>query len=194
MRKLFAKLFYKLFGWTFVGKLPEHDKYVLLCVHHTSNWDYVYFLITCWLCETHIHWLGKHTLFKGPLGAFFRWTGGVSVDRTSSQGLVEQLAEEFEKRDKLHLAIPPSGTRSYRDYWKSGFYHIAQAANVPVVLGVLDYKKKECGFGPEFMLSGDVRADMDRIRDYYTDVTGKYPDQAARIRLRSEDEPDGEPV
>jgi 1-acyl-sn-glycerol-3-phosphate acyltransferase len=102
--------------------------------------------------------------------------------------MVQQMAQAFAERDELVLAIPPAGTRHYTEYWKSGFYYIAQAANVPIVLGFVDYARKQAGFGPHFHPSGDVSADMDIARAFYADIQGKYPDDKSRPRLKGEDQ------
>lgn len=135
-----------------------------------------------------LSWAGKSTLFRGPLGWIARRLGGIAVDRTAPQDLVSQLVASFRSREKLGLVIAPSGTRSRTDYWKSGFYHLARAANVPVVLAVLDYGKKEGGFGPTIHVTGDVRADMDRIRAFYAGATPRRPENLGPIRLRSEEQ------
>lgn len=187
LKRLLGKGLLKATGWTLVGEVPKAEKYVLVCAHHTSNWDFVWFLSAAWAFDTKINWLGKHTLFENPFGGLLKATGGVPVNRDSPQNLVDQLADRFSDASELHLGIPPSGTRSYRDHWKSGFYRIAMKANVPVVLGILDFKTKQTGFGDEFYLTGDMKADMDRIRAFYADMGGKFPENEAVVRLRSED-------
>ena len=132
--------------------------------------------------------MGKHTLFKPPFGWFMRWMGGVAVDRRANHNVVDQMAKELRERESLILAVPAEGTRKYVDYWKSGFYYIAQQAGVPIILGFLDYEKKVGGFGPALMPSGDIRADMDKIREFYKDIKGKRPEYFGRIRLRAEEE------
>ena len=135
-----------------------------------------------------INWLGKHTLFKFPYGWFMKLTGGVAVDRRAAGGLVDSAANIINTHNQIILAVAASGTRSKQDYWKSGFYHIAMEANVPIVCGYLDYGKKECGLGLSFIPSGDITADMDRIREFYKDKTGKFPANRSRIRLRAEEQ------
>jgi 1-acyl-sn-glycerol-3-phosphate acyltransferase len=115
-----------------------------------------------------------------------RWIGGVPVDRRSRNNAVQQMVAEFDKRDSLALMITPEGTRSRAEYWKSGFYHIATEANVPIVLGLLDFKKRVGGLFEAVIPSGDICADMDRIRAFYTDASGKYPQDFGPVRLREE--------
>lgn len=138
-------------------------------------------------------WAGKKEMFRGPLGWIARRLGGIAVDRSGPADLVSQVAEEFRRRDALRFVLAPSGTRSRTDYWKSGFYHIALAARVPVVLGILDYAKREGGFGPVLRLTGDVRGDMETIRSFYAGVTPYRPENAGPIRLRSEGGPGESP-
>jgi len=186
--KLIGTIYFKVQGWRHCRAAPTPRKYVMIAAPHTSNWDGVHMVGLSWVLGMRIRWMAKHTLFNGKFGWFFRWTGGVEVDRRKPQGLVEQMAEEFAKNDDFILAVPPEGTRSQRDYWKSGFYQIALAANVPIVLGYLDFAGKRGGFGGEFMPTGDVKKDMDHIRAFYADMRGKRPDMFTLPRLRAEDE------
>jgi 1-acyl-sn-glycerol-3-phosphate acyltransferase len=134
-----------------------------------------------------VRWMGKHTLFKPPFGPFMKMLGGMPIVRHRPGGIVEQMVEAFEENDELVLMVPAEGTRSYVDYWKSGFYRIAVAADVPVVLSYLDFSRKEGGIGPALKMTGDIRADMDRIRAFYAGKTGLRPENVGVIRLREED-------
>lgn len=188
MLKLIARIYLKVQGWRAVGERPDTAKYVVIAAPHTSNWDGIHMVAISWIFGMRIRWMAKHTLFDGAFGWFFRWAGGVKVDRRKPQGLVEQMAEEFARRDEFVLAVPPEGTRSRREHWKSGFYQIALASNVPIVLGFLDFGRKEGGFGGLFTPTGDVQKDMDHIRAFYADKRGKRPELFAVPRLRSEDD------
>jgi 1-acyl-sn-glycerol-3-phosphate acyltransferase len=117
-----------------------------------------------------------------------RAVGGIPIRRDRPDGVVEQIVRAFDEAETLMLAITPEGTRSYTPYWKSGFYRIAKAAGVPIQLAFSDYAQRRGGFGPSFMPSDDVRADMDKIRAFFADVTPRHPDQVSEIRLREEDE------
>ncbi len=176
-------------GWHTVGQIPpDVPKAVLIAAPHTSNWDFWWALLASWVYGVRIQWLGKHTLFRGPQGPLLRATGGMAVERASAHGLVGDVAALFRASDGMLLMVPAEGTRSYRDYWKSGFYHIAREAEVPILLGYLDYAKKEANIGVPFHPTGDLAADMDEIRAWYADRSGKYPEGFSRIRLRGEDE------
>ncbi len=188
VKKLIGHVILRFTGWRWEGPIPTDPKYVLIAAPHTSNWDLVHMLSLGAIKDIDIQWMGKHTLFKFPFGPFMRWTGGLSVDRRSKQNLVELLKAEFDKRDALALAVAAAGTRSKRDYWKSGFYWIALGADVPVVPGFLDYRRKVGGFGPAVHLTGDISKDMDVFRAFYANVTAKHPEQVTTVRLREEDQ------
>jgi 1-acyl-sn-glycerol-3-phosphate acyltransferase len=173
-------------GWTVEGRKPTFKKYLILAAPHTSNWDVPLMLSMSYVLGVQVHWIGKHTLFRFPLGPLMRWLGGVPVDRRSRNDAVQQMVDALAARDELCLMITPEGTRGRAEYWKSGFYHIALGAHVPIVLGMLDYGRKVGGLFDVVEPSGDVRADMDKIRAFYRDVVGKFPDDFGPIRLRDE--------
>jgi 1-acyl-sn-glycerol-3-phosphate acyltransferase len=181
-----ARFLLRAIGWRCEGAAPEARKFVLIAAPHTSNWDLPLMLLMAKIHGIQVSWMGKHTLFRGPAGVLFRALGGIPVDRRSPQGLVGQMAEEIGHRDAIALAVPPEGTRSRSETWKSGFYQIARAAGVPIVLGYLDYGSKCGGFGPTLMPSDDTRADMDLIRSFYADKVGLYPDKFGPVKLREE--------
>lgn len=146
------------------------------------------FLLLAMAFGVRVSWAGKSQLFKWPYGWITRALHGIPVDRSGRHDMVTQLAGEFRAREKLYLAIAPEGTRKRTEYWKSGFYHLAIAAKVPVVCGIIDYGKKEGGWGPVIPMTGDVRADMDKIRAVYTGVTPLRPENLGPMRLRSEEQ------
>jgi len=158
--------------------LPAVNKLVVIAAPHTSNWDLPVLLGLAFALRAKAYWLGKHTLFRWPFGFLFRWMGGIPVYRSASQNAVAQSVEMFRNSEKLILAIPPEGTRSKVSHWKTGFYYIALGAEVPISLGFIDYKRKASGLGPTLYPTGDIEADMEIIRNFYADVTGKYPDKA----------------
>lgn len=186
MPRWLASLYLRLSGWTLQGSPPDLKKYVVLAAPHTSNWDAVYMLALAKMYRIRVHWAGKHTLFRWPLGGFMRWIGGLPVNRHSGRNTVQQLADEFEKRKELILAVAPEGTRDRAEFWKSGFYFIACQAKVPIVLGILNYKKKTGGLYHVIHPTGNIHADMEKIREFYADAQGKYPDNFGPIRLREE--------
>jgi 1-acyl-sn-glycerol-3-phosphate acyltransferase len=186
MRYWLAKMLLRLFGWRVEGPAPDLPKYVLIVAPHTSNWDFLVMLALAAALRLKVTWMGKHTLFRPPFGRIMRRLGGLPINRTARHNAVEQAIESFRASDRLALAILPEGTRKRASYWKSGFYHIARGANVPIALGFADYQRKVGGIGRVFMPSGDTEADMAIIRDFYTGIIGKRPEQFGEIRLRSE--------
>jgi 1-acyl-sn-glycerol-3-phosphate acyltransferase len=181
----------KFFGWRFEGELPQTKKFVLIAAPHTSNWDLPYMLASAYILGIDISWMGKHTLFEGPFGWFMRGLGGIPVDRRSPQGLVQQVVDRFHQSESLYLAVPPNGTRKKVEYWKSGFYHIARSAQVPILLSYLDWGQKRAGLGPLITPTGDIGADMEKIRAFYAPMRGKYPALDCVPRLKEEG-PDSE--
>jgi len=187
--RVVGALWLRLCGWRVEGRLPDATKSVVIAAPHTSSWDLPHMLAVAWVLGVRPAWLGKQELFAGPLGAFFRGLGGVPVDRSRRGNLVQQVAERFAEADRLFLVVPPSGTRSRAPYWKSGFYHIARAARVPIVCAFLDYRRKVGGIGPVLEATGDVAADMDLVRAFYDGVAGRYPERTTPVRLAEEDLP-----
>jgi len=186
LRSSLAKAFLRLTGWALEGARPVPRGFVLIAAPHTTNWDLVYFLAHAWAFGISPSWMGKHTLFRGPLGPVMRWLGGVPVFRAGAGGLVAQMAEAFARDPDLVLTVPPEGTRRRVTHWKSGFYQIARAARVPIVMGYLDYERRRGGLGPLLVPGDDLLSDMDSIRAFYADKRGTYPDRFGDVRLAEE--------
>ena len=167
--KYLGKLLLLLAGWRLEGKLPEVPKFVAAAAPHTTNWDFVIALAVVFAFDLQISFMGKHTLFETPLGFFFRWFGGIPIDRTASSGVVDQIVEVVNAREKIILVLAPEGTRKKVKVWKTGFYHIAHAANIPILLCSLDYRNKRVGLGKVIHPSGDMDADLREIQQYFTD-------------------------
>lgn len=170
-----------MLGWTLHPDYPAEEKYVMIVAPHTSNWDFIVGILAAWALGLRAHWLGKHTLFWGPLGWFFRRIGGLPVDRGRSDNLIRQMAESFATADRPILAMAPEGTRKHTDHWKAGFYHIARTAGVPVVMAYLDYSRKQIGFGGCFYPGDDIEHVFDHIRAYYRERRGKRPEFESTI-------------
>ncbi len=187
IKKWIGKAFLGASGWKMRGERPPVDRYVIIAAPHTSNWDMPFMLAMAFVYDIPVRWMGKHTLFKPPFGAFFKRLGGIPIIRHRPGGVVGQMVEHFETDESLVLMVPAEGTRSHVDYWKSGFYHIARAANVPVVLSYLDFGTKTGGIGPVIELTGDIGGDMDKIRAFYAGKQGLNPENVGAIRLREED-------
>lgn len=186
MRKLLAKAFLKGTGWQLMGRRPAARRYVLIAAPHTSNWDLAYLLACAWSLEVRVAWMGKHQLFRGPMGTIMRSLGGVPVRRDRRNDLVQQMADLINQSDSIALTVPAEGTRDYVAHWKSGFYQIALRAEVPIVLGYLDYSRRLGGFGPEIIPTGDIGQDMDEIRAFYGDKRGRHPELEGEVRLKEE--------
>lgn len=181
-----GRLWMRIFGWTVVGELPPGGKAVLIAAPHTSNWDFTFMLAAAFVLRIKLSWMGKDSLFKRPFGGLFRRLGGIPINRSAAHGVVEQIADRFKRAKALIVAVAPSGTRAQRDYWKSGFYWIASKAQVPIVCGYLDYRLKRAGLGLALLPTHDLRADMQRIRDFYQEIRGRYPELETTIRLLDE--------
>lgn len=176
---LISSLILKIFGWKKRGVLPDIPKYVIIAAPHTTNWDLPLTLFFAFAFRMKVYWMGKDRIFKKPFGTIMRWLGGIPVDRKRSQNLVETSINIFKKKDKIVMIIPPEGTRNQVNCWKSGFYHIAAGAGVPIVMGFLDYKKKIGGIGPIMYPTGEFDSDITRIQEFYKKVTPLYPQRTS---------------
>lgn len=172
--------FYRRQGWTAVGEVPAPRRFIIIAAPHTSNWDFLYYLGLTADLGIRAHFMGKLSLFRWPIGGFMRQMGGIPVDRRGGLDHVQQMVAEFARRDEFMLTIAPEGTRGKTKKWRTGFYHIAVAAKVPMVVGLMDYGRKTGGLGPLIWPTGDFRADMEKILAVYRDCTPKYPDRAVR--------------
>jgi 1-acyl-sn-glycerol-3-phosphate acyltransferase len=184
-----SKLILRLGGWRAEGDPPAFDKYVIIAAPHTTNWDFVWVLAFAGYYGIRIRWVGKHTLFRAPFGRLMQALGGIPVRRDRRQSFVQQMADLFQRDEPLRLVVAVEGSRSYGGHWKSGFYHIARTAGVPIAMSYLDYGQRRGGFGPILRPSGDIRRDMDQLRTFYADKSGKYPAKSGPIRLVEESEP-----
>jgi 1-acyl-sn-glycerol-3-phosphate acyltransferase len=173
----------QLFGWTVRYKPLPGPHGVAIVYPHTSNWDFVVGLLGKWALGLPFRWLGKESLFNGPLAGMMRSWGGVPVERSASTGATQRLADTMRKSDWFWLALAPEGTRSYKPHLRSGFYHLAVTANVPLLIVYLDYPKKELGVVDTIRLTGDPAVDMPLIEAAYQGHLGLHPELAAPIKL-----------
>ena len=167
----------RLSGWTIRGDWPSLDKMVLVAAPHTSNWDGILMLAAAAWYRVKLSWMGKQSLTQGPFGGLIKWLGCVPVDRSASQDLVKSMGEAFADRPHMILAIPPEGTRSAAEQWKSGFYHIAVQARVPILVTVLDYATKTISLAAVLTPSGDYESDLAIIQSHYRGAQGKHARQ-----------------
>jgi 1-acyl-sn-glycerol-3-phosphate acyltransferase len=178
-----AQFILRLTGWRTHVLRQRTARYVLIGAPHTSNWDFGLMLLLMAAEQLPIRFMGKDSLFRGPLGPLMRCLGGIPVNRRERTNLVDQIAAKFEEYDELIIGIAPEGTRSKVSHWKTGFYYIAMKANVPITMAYLDYGNKIVGVGPSFIPSGDLKADFEIIRQFYTGIVGKNPNKQGEIVL-----------
>ena len=171
--------FLKLAGWKVEGTLPPGaHKSVLIAAPHTSNWDLPYTLMVAFSLRLTVYWMGKEQIFVFPFRGLMMWLGGIPVNRDKTNNLVAASVEAIKAASgPLQLIVPPEGTRSKARYWKTGFYHIAVGAQVPIVMAYMDYDRKISGLGPVFQPTGDIEADMVAIKAFYAPFKGKNADQ-----------------
>lgn len=162
-------------GWRFEGEVPNRSKFVAAVAPHTSTWDAVVTISMIFAIGIQVSWLGTKQIFRGPGMAFFRWLGGIPIDRQARHGVVEQTIAEFGQREHFVLALFPEGTRKKTVRWKTGFYHIAQGAGVPILLVGLDYGRNVIRLGPLIMPGGDLTADLQTIQHHFSQLTAKNP-------------------
>lgn len=174
-------------GWKIQSDIPDLKKFVIVGAPHTSNWDFPFGLAMFYALKIRLSWMGKDVLFKPPLGDLMRGLGGLAIERNSQHGVVEQMVGRLERAEHLIIGIAAKGTRKKTQYWKSGFYWIAYKANVPIVCCYLDYPNKLARIGFTVYPTGDIKQDMDKIRDFYKNIQGKRPEHADNIRLKEED-------
>ena len=176
MRAL-SRVTLRAMGWRTDGMTPEqidaYPKYVLIAAPHTSNWDFPITLMVCFQLRLKVYWMAKASLFAWPIGPLSRWLGGIAINRSAANNTVQNTVAAFAARERLAVIVAPEGTRGKVTHWKSGFYHIAHGAGVPIALAYLDFKHKTGGIGRMFHTTGDIVADMAAIGQFYSGVTGK---------------------
>ena len=171
-------LWLRVAGWKVRGTPPSEPKFIVIACPHTSNWDVPLTIAVCLKYRLKIHWMGKASLFRGPMGPVMKWLGGIPVDLDQSRNLVQQTIDAMNQADEIIIVIAPEGNRSYVNRWKTGFYHIAAGARVPIALGFLDFANKEGGYLESFYPTSDIEQDMASIQIKYVGIAGKYPDQS----------------
>lgn len=181
--KLLARVVFWISGWKVVGDVSEVQKVpkmIMIAAPHTSNWDLLYARSAFYLMDIPVKYTIKKELFFFPLNLILKGFGGIPIDRTKKGNMVDKMAAIFEENSQLCIMVTPEGTRSYSPEWKKGFYYIALKANVPISLGFLDYKNKKAGVGPLIYPNGNYEEDLQRIKDFYRPIQGKYPEKGIR--------------
>lgn len=162
----------KLMGWKVIGSAPDKHRFVLICAPHTSNWDFPLMLLGVFVLRMDVHWMGKESLFPWYIRWLAKWLGGIPIDRSQANNVVDQCIEHLTNNDDLIILLTPEGTRDKVSHWKTGFYHIARGAGVPVVMASIDTKSKEIEIGKGIHPTGDLDADMALIKQFYAGKTG----------------------
>ncbi|WP_158880708.1 1-acyl-sn-glycerol-3-phosphate acyltransferase [Rhodanobacter sp. L36] len=169
-----CRMVLRMFGWRLVGEFPDVPRLVLIAAPHSSWWDGVWGLLMKVAMGADVNFMAKQELFHGPLGGLLRRLGGMAIDRSATKGVVEQMIDQYAHRDTLWLGIAPEGTRKKVTRWKSGFWHIAHDAGVPVLPVYFHYPDKVIGVGPLFDTSDDMETDLLRLRAFYAPFQGKH--------------------
>lgn len=172
-------LWFRRGGWTISGALPPDPKFVIMGASHTSNWDFLVFLGAVQALGRKVHFIGKHSLFKWPMGGFMRALGGIPVDRRAPQDLVSQVVAQFDAYDDFILVVAPEGTRSRTTNWKTGFYQIALKVGVPIVAAGPDFPSRRAVFGPIIRPTGNYADDMKPAFAFFRSITPMHPERAA---------------
>ncbi len=162
------------------GDFPAHEKAVILAAPHTSNWDGIWMIAAAGKYRIRLNWMGKAAIGKGPFGWLARLSGYIPVDRSGGKDLVRATVEAFEREPHLLLAIAPEGTRGSVEGWKSGFYHIARLAGVPIVIAVMDYSSRLVRISGEFWPTGDYEKDLQEILTHYEGARGRHKGRFTR--------------
>jgi 1-acyl-sn-glycerol-3-phosphate acyltransferase len=173
--RLLSWLVLKLCGWKVVNVAPATGSYLIIAAPHTSNWDFPLGIAIAFHLRLKVYFIAKHTLFNGFAGPIMRWLGGVPLNRSASTNFVDASVEIYANSENLIFAIAPEGTRSSVGRWKTGFYHMAKGANVPLALAYFDFSKRVGGIGKMLNTTENIDADMQAIADFYEPIMGKYP-------------------
>jgi 1-acyl-sn-glycerol-3-phosphate acyltransferase len=173
--RLLSWLVLKLAGWKVINVAPATGSYLLIVAPHTSNWDFPLGIAMAFHLRLRVYFIGKHTLFKGFKGPIMRWLGGIPLNRETSKDFVDASIETYANNDNLIFAIAPEGTRTSVERWKTGFYHMAKGANVPLALAYFDFATRTGGIGKMLYTTDNMDADMQSIADFYRPMTGKNP-------------------
>ena len=177
MQSICKFILFNILGWRVPNDFPSDiDKYIIIAAPHTSNWDFPIAVLTKFALGKEINFIGKHTLFKPPFGFIFRALGGTPVDRSKSTNMVQALIDIFNEKDKFIFALSPEGTRKKVSKWKTGFYHVALGAKVPVVMATLNFEKKEILINKPCYLDGNQKVDFEYFHNYFKNVNGKIPE------------------
>ena len=180
LRWIYKLIFFNLLSWKIVGKPPDIPKYVLVVAPHTSNWDFMIGVFSRRILAFNPRYAGKKELFVFPFGYFFRWMGGYPVDRSGHHHFVDAMVDIFNKEKEFILTLTPEGTRDHAPKWKSGFFHIARKANVPIVKVAFDYGRRQVVISEPEYASGEASDCIARYKSYFSGFQGKYPEKGVK--------------
>ena len=187
-----------LIGWRLVGKHPGVAKCVIACAPHTSNWDFPLTFIAAMALGLPSVFMIKDTVFWWPLGVFMRWLGGIPINRRSPVGIVDQMVQVIDESERIYVIVTPEGTRKNVEFWKLGFYRIANGAGVPILFGIINYKEKWIGVADLFYTTGDLDSDWNEISDAFDGYVGlrpKYnPAETRHLQLTPRTRPETTPA
>lgn len=169
-----GRLILSSMGWRFEGRLPDLKKFVAIGAPHTSNWDFVIGMSALMALGIRVNWIGKDSIFKWPVKYIWQWLGGKPVDRFHPHGVVQQTVDLIKSHEHFVLGLSPEGTRKDMTQWRTGFYHMAHGAEVPLLFVYFDYKNKALGFGPLFFTTGELEKDLPQMLKYYKAFSGKF--------------------
>ena len=176
LRRALGRVYLRSSGWRIRGRVPVEPKFVAIVAPHTSNWDFVVCVAAMFALDLHIQWFGKHSLFRGPLGWLLRSLGGLPVRRDTAKGVVSEIADTIRSQPRFILALAPEGTRRRVSEWRTGFYHIAERAGVPIVPVALDWGKREIDIGDPVRTAGDPAREIARLRARYRAEMALHPE------------------
>jgi len=169
-----ARFAFARFGWRVEGEVPNLPRFVAVAAPHTAAWDFFLGMMLIFGLDLHVSWMGKHTLFRWPIGGIMRWLGGLAIDRTGRHKVVDQIIETFATHPQLIMGLMPEGSRKRAGIpvkeWKTGFYYIALGAQVPILPIYLDNQHKRVHFGLPLTPSGKIDADLAHLQQFYTDA------------------------
>ncbi|MDZ4861407.1 MAG: lysophospholipid acyltransferase family protein [Candidatus Hydrogenedentes bacterium] len=175
--RLVSNLYLWVMGWHKVGALPADPRCVVVAAPHTSSWDFPLMLACVFSYRAKASWMGKKSMFVWPISQVLKWLGGIPIDRGRTTNAVGQAARVITESDRMLMFLSAEGTRGRTSKWKTGFYHIALKARVPIVLSFADYGRRRVGFGPSFVPTGDIENDMKLLAEFYRDMIPKYPEK-----------------
>ncbi len=174
---VFANVGLFILGWKAKGRMPDIKKCILVAAPHSSNWDFVFTLLIFFKLKIPAYWMAKKSMFIWPFKGLLERLGGIAIDRSKKGNVVTTMVDTLDRADRLIVTIAASGTRKNEAHWKTGFYHIATKAGVPIVCGFVDYGRKTGGIGPVIHPTGDMDADMQTIKAFYKNKSGRYDDK-----------------